>query len=161
LYVGGRNERDQKPLVRISENTVRAEAWFLSFRFIVTQARTIAWFSKPHYARKSIDSEIVDSVDNGDKVMTAPSISDALQYQWIGIDVSKDHLTVYNSVTQESQNYVNEPVGFEQLSNNIACLDNPVIICEATGGYEIHGISSPQSGLCREYRQSPSGARPR
>ena len=68
--------------------------------------------------------------------MSSSSLSNSSPYQWIGIDVSKNHLVVYNSATQESNDYANEPVGFAQLSQSLECLSNPAIICEATGGYE-------------------------
>ena len=58
------------------------------------------------------------------------------QCQWIGVDVSKDSLAVYNSITKESREYPNQPVGFAQLSKSLKGLANPVVICEATGGYE-------------------------
>lgn len=56
--------------------------------------------------------------------------------QWIGVDVSKDSLAVYNPVTKESREYPNQTVGFAQLSKILEELPNPAIICEATGGYE-------------------------
>lgn len=56
--------------------------------------------------------------------------------QWIGVDVSKDTLVVFNPITRESREYPNQPVGFAQLSKSLKGLPNPVIICEATGGYE-------------------------
>ena len=58
-------------------------------------------------------------------------------YQWVGIDVSKDSLAVYNSATGESQEYPNQPTGFAQLSQSLQQLSNPAIVCEATGGYEL------------------------
>ena len=128
--------RDQKPLVRICKNTVRAEAWFLPLRFVVIQTRTIAGLIKPHYARKSYGNRILDSSDSGAGIMSTTDSCTSKQCQWIGVDVSKDSLAVYNSITEESREYPNQPVGFTQLSKSLKGLANPVVICEATGGYE-------------------------
>lgn len=69
--------------------------------------------------------------------MCPSSLSETELYQWIGIDVSKKTLVAYNPVTQETQEYANESVGFALLSESMSSLSNPAIICEATGGYEL------------------------
>lgn len=69
--------------------------------------------------------------------MSQALFSNTSPYQWIGIDVSKNSLVVYNSATQESQEYANESVGFALLGKNLSSILNPAIICEATGGYEM------------------------
>jgi transposase len=69
--------------------------------------------------------------------MSLLPLPNTAQYQWIGIDVSKSNLVVYNPVTRETTEYANESVGFTQLSQSLEGLANPAIICEATGGYEL------------------------
>lgn len=69
--------------------------------------------------------------------MSTPHSSNSETYQWIGIDVSKDRLAVYNSVTKAYQEYPNQSAGFIPLSQSLASLSNPALICEATGGYEL------------------------
>lgn len=54
--------------------------------------------------------------------------------QIIAIDIAKDSLQVYTAEKQYKQ--ANTPEGLKTLCSNLKSLNNPWVICEATGGYE-------------------------
>lgn len=56
---------------------------------------------------------------------------------WIGIDVSKASLSVYELSRQHSQSYGNDDVGHQALCDYLRGQTNVAIVCEATGGYEM------------------------
>jgi hypothetical protein len=58
------------------------------------------------------------------------------EYRWIGIDVSKDHLDVYDLKQQTATRYVNDGQGVEQLWQACSGDANCAVVCEASGGYE-------------------------
>ena len=64
-----------------------------------------------------------------------PSVS-ATSMNWIGIDVSKDKLDVYDLSAETYCSYSNDAVGIEALSQTLLTRPNPAVVCEATGGYE-------------------------
>ena len=63
-------------------------------------------------------------------------LADANTMNWIGIDVSKDKLDVYELSTETYTSYSNDAVGIEALSQWLLNRPHPAIVCEATGGYE-------------------------
>lgn len=56
---------------------------------------------------------------------------------WIGIDVSKDSLSVYDLAHQNYQTYNNDAIGHQALCEYLSPQTNVAIVCEATGGYEM------------------------
>lgn len=58
------------------------------------------------------------------------------KYTWIGIDVSKDKLDVYNRETKDLSEFSNDEEGIEALMGALSSHPQLAIICEATGGYE-------------------------
>jgi len=54
----------------------------------------------------------------------------------IGIDVSKPRLDVFYSNTGEFEQVKNDITGFEAFYKKLRKLENPIVILEATGGYE-------------------------
>ena len=89
--------------------------------------------------------------------MTRISESKTMPYQWIGIDVSKNTLEVYNSATQKNQEYANDLTGFAELTESLKKVANPAIVCEATGGYELEMVLTLQN---QGYRISVVNPRP-
>lgn len=65
--------------------------------------------------------------------MTTPETD----YHWLGIDVSKDHLDVYDPVQQASTRYDNNREGIEKLWQGQSERANVAVVCEASGGYEM------------------------
>lgn len=55
----------------------------------------------------------------------------------VGVDVSKQHLDAYHIVTQETVRFNNDIHGIQQFITWIKNWDNPVVIIEPTGGYEL------------------------
>lgn len=67
-----------------------------------------------------------------------PSLSPSpSQLNWIGIDVSKDSLSVYDLAHHHYQSYRNDAAGYQALREYLCAQSNVAIICEATGGYEM------------------------
>lgn len=66
--------------------------------------------------------------------MTRPA--SATPVNWIGIDVSKDKLDVYDLSAETYSSYSNNAVGIEALSENLLTRPSSAVVCEATGGYE-------------------------
>lgn len=54
---------------------------------------------------------------------------------FVGIDVSKNHLDSF-SKDSKPKRYTNEANGIRQLIADLRTIQNPRVICEATGGYE-------------------------
>ena len=63
-------------------------------------------------------------------------------YHWVGVDVSKDTLSVYYSLTSHSDEYANNQEGIKQFQKQLSFLTNVAVVCEATGGYELKMASS-------------------
>ena len=55
---------------------------------------------------------------------------------WIGIDVSKATLDVYDLSHQHRVQFTNDPEGIAQLTTYLLACPNAAVVCEATGGYE-------------------------
>lgn len=55
---------------------------------------------------------------------------------WIGIDVSKDKLDVYDLSAESYTSYSNDAEGIEAIAKRLSSRSNPAVVCEATGGYE-------------------------
>lgn len=67
-----------------------------------------------------------------------PSSSPSLN--WIGIDVSKDSLSVYDLRHQHARAYCNDTEGHQSLCEDLSAQSASseiAIVCEATGGYEM------------------------
>jgi transposase len=73
----------------------------------------------------------------------------ATEYRWIGIDVSKDHLDVYDLKQQTATRYVNDGQGVEQLWQACAGDANCAVVCEASGGYETLMATTLAAHGCR------------
>lgn len=58
------------------------------------------------------------------------------QYQWIGIDISKDNLDIYDQMHQVHAQYPNNAKGVEALLKSLEGRANCAVVCEASGGYE-------------------------
>lgn len=56
---------------------------------------------------------------------------------WIGIDVSKDKLDVYDLSSETYTSYSNDVAGIDALAQWLLNRPHPAIVCEATGGYEM------------------------
>jgi len=56
--------------------------------------------------------------------------------RWVGIDVSKDYLDVYDSQSQCHERYENHLVGVEALMQRFSEVPAVAFVCEASGGYE-------------------------
>jgi transposase len=59
-----------------------------------------------------------------------------VEYGWLGIDVSKDHLDVYDLKQAVSTRYDNDREGVEQLRQALQNRSDWAVVCEASGGYE-------------------------
>lgn len=57
-------------------------------------------------------------------------------YQWVGIDVSKGFLDVYDLDSQRLARYPNDEAGIRDLQKAVSTLERPAVVCEASGGYE-------------------------
>lgn len=55
---------------------------------------------------------------------------------WVGVDVSKEHLDVHCLQSNRVSQYANDASGIQQLQAFIAELERPAVVCEASGGYE-------------------------
>lgn len=64
------------------------------------------------------------------------SLSEEHPINWIGIDVSKDKLDLYDLSAEAYTSYSNDVVGIELIAKMLSSQTNPAIVCEATGGYE-------------------------
>lgn len=56
--------------------------------------------------------------------------------EWIGIDVSKDSLAVYDLSEQQYSEFSYDAVGLEKLIQSLLKKSHCAVVCEATGGYE-------------------------
>ena len=64
------------------------------------------------------------------------SLSEEPTTSWIGIDVSKDKLDVYDLNTEAYASYENNTAGIDALAQQLLSQPQSAIVCEATGGYE-------------------------
>ena len=55
---------------------------------------------------------------------------------WVGIDVSKDKLDIYELATQSFSTFNNDLEGIDRLKQHLATQENLAVVCESTGGYE-------------------------
>ncbi len=56
---------------------------------------------------------------------------------YVGIDISKDHVDLYDTVTEHHRRDENSRVGIKKCVKYIASLNPQLIVLESTGGYEI------------------------
>jgi len=78
--------------------------------------------------------------------MQLPSANSALN--WIGIDVGKDKLDVYELSQQRLTTFRNNVKGIEELQRHLKEQANIAIVCEASGGYETLMVQSlAQQGI--------------
>ena len=59
-----------------------------------------------------------------------------LPVNWVGIDVAKDSLAVYETGHQRFVEYDNDEAGIAALCQWLVQVPNAHVVCEATGGYE-------------------------
>lgn len=71
------------------------------------------------------------------------------EYRWLGIDVSKDHLDVYDLERQTAARYVNDHQGVEQLWQTVSGQSGWAVVCEASGGYETLMTTTLAAHGCR------------
>lgn len=64
------------------------------------------------------------------------ALSEETKTNWIGIDVSKGKLDLYDLSAEAYTSYSNDAVGIEAVAQRLSSRTNPAIVCEATGGYE-------------------------
>jgi transposase len=64
------------------------------------------------------------------------SFPDSFSLAWVGIDVSKHQLDVYQLRTQQWSQFDNTPAGIEALSQQLKTIPDVAVVCEASGGYE-------------------------
>ena len=63
--------------------------------------------------------------------------TEVIDYTYIGVDVSKDKLDLYRSISKKSETLTNEVESIEQFCKSLKKLKTPVmVVMEATGGYE-------------------------
>ena len=60
----------------------------------------------------------------------------SIPYRWVGVDVSKTTLDVYDLSNQSHAQYENSEVGIATLYEHLHTVENVAVVCEATGGYE-------------------------
>ena len=70
-------------------------------------------------------------------------------YRWLGIDVSKDHLDVYDLSQAESTRYDNDSEGAERLWQALQDRSDWAVVCEASGGYEMLMATTLDAQGCR------------
>lgn len=67
---------------------------------------------------------------------------------WIGIDVSKAKLDVYDLSRQRGYQFSNDPEGIAALTTLVLAQSNVAVVCEASGGYErAMALQLHQAGL--------------
>ena len=57
--------------------------------------------------------------------------------QWIGVDISRDKLDVYDLSREHYQPYQNDAAGIAALCQSLLAHPHPAVVCESTGGYEL------------------------
>lgn len=65
-----------------------------------------------------------------------PSLAEKSPLTWIGVDVSKDALDVYDLSAETYTSYRNDAMGIEALAQALRKRPQAAVVCEATGGYE-------------------------
>ncbi|MEL6856723.1 MAG: transposase, partial [Cyanobacteria bacterium J06607_13] len=68
--------------------------------------------------------------------MMTQSTSKSNQSNWVGIDVSKAKLDVYEIQSAQAQRFSNDSEGIEQLSQWLMQFPQASVVCESTGGLE-------------------------
>jgi transposase len=56
---------------------------------------------------------------------------------YVGVDISKDHLDVCVLPANRSLSFSNDARGLDQLTERLSKEDSPMIVMEATGGYDV------------------------
>ena len=56
---------------------------------------------------------------------------------YVGIDISKDHLDVCLMTGDQRLTLNNDAKGLDQLTERLSKEDSPLIVMEATGGYDV------------------------
>lgn len=70
-------------------------------------------------------------------------------YRWLGIDVSKDTLDVYDPNQPSSTRYENDSEGVGQLWQALQDRSDWAVVCEASGGYETLMATTLAAHGCR------------
>ena len=70
-------------------------------------------------------------------------------YRWLGIDVSKDQLDVYDPSQPVSTCYDNDSEGVESLWQALRSRSDWAVVCEASGGYETLVATTLAAHGCR------------
>lgn len=68
-------------------------------------------------------------------------VQSVVQWNWVGVDVSKALLDVYIDSTGRFSQYKNTPEGIAKLIRDLKLLDRVAVVCEASGNYE-HALVS-------------------
>src|SRR3974390_3777848 len=62
---------------------------------------------------------------------------DVMSYQtWVGVDVSKESLDVFVNPVSQQHHVGNDPSGIAEILAMLDTLASPLVVVEATGGYE-------------------------
>lgn len=69
-------------------------------------------------------------------VLPMKATHDLAPYRWVGIDVSKAKLDVYDLSSQRYDQYDNSEVGIAHLVQSLLTVEDVAVVCESTGGYE-------------------------
>ena len=70
-------------------------------------------------------------------------------YRWLGIDVSKDSLDVYDPSQAVSTRYANTSEGVDALWQTLQSRSDWAVVCEASGGYETLVATTLAAHGCR------------
>ncbi|MEO0826494.1 MAG: IS110 family transposase [Cyanobacteria bacterium J06639_14] len=70
-------------------------------------------------------------------------------YRWLGIDVSKDSLDVYDPSQEVSTRYANTSEGVDTLWQTLQSRSDWAVVCEASGGYESLVATTLAAHRCR------------
>ncbi len=68
--------------------------------------------------------------------MSSQSTAISSRPNWVGIDVSKAKLDVYELESAQAQRFTNDRKGIEQLHQRLMQLPQASVVCESTGGLE-------------------------
>jgi len=80
-------------------------------------------------------------------------------YRWLGIDVSKDSLDVYDLNPPSSTRYQNNREGIDQLWQALSERSDWAVVCEASGGYETLMATTLAAHGCRVSVVNPRSVR--
>ena len=72
-----------------------------------------------------------------------------MDYRWLGIDVSRDYLDLYDLSQAKSTRYENDDEGIEALWQTLQGRSDWAVVCEASGGYETLMATTLAAHGCR------------